>query len=224
MRWGLVWLVVAVAFGLVGCKGGTLSDRLDADGNVTPAPSSPTGQANVAQPAGPARTAPKRQGPSGVFGKTVALNDRDLAPVDAYFSARNAQWILGDNVDIVASKEYFAQKLTMNARVGLVHRSDSQQGDDTIVTMTYIGHPGQASAMTNPRVLIGTGLTITARKTLRLRLTKTTDPKVPVRLQVTATGDAVRGRGQKASDRNTTLQMGGVVRREGSRWVWRPRG
>ena len=107
----------------------------------------------------------------------VSISAQDLAPVDEYISARNAQWILGDDVEVVASKEYFAQNLTINASVGMHERTDTTTATETVIRLRFTG--ASPSAMTNPRVLNGTGLTITARKTLTVRLYKTRDPNRP---------------------------------------------
>ena len=45
-----------------------------------------------------------------------------------------------------------------------------------------------------------TGLTVSARRVLRLRLFRTTDADTPVSLRVTATGNASRGRKDKIED------------------------
>ena len=155
----------------------------------------------------------------------VNLTDRDLEPVDAYLRAgqdqSNSQWILGDTVDIYASKEYFSQALTVNAKIGLVHRKDEKVGDDGIVTLTFIGHPSQASTMANPRVMIGTGVTVSARKTLRLRMAKTTNADVPVQLRVVAQGNASRGHKEAITARGQQLEIGGSLRKTNGAWVWK---
>ncbi|MFV1959143.1 MAG: hypothetical protein ACC662_06990 [Planctomycetota bacterium] len=150
------------------------------------------------------------------------LSDRDLAPVNAYISARNAQWILGDDVDVVASREYFAQYLTLNEPVGRVQRTDKTTIDETTVTVVYPGPKGSVNVTTSPRIMIGTGLTINARRKLVLHLVRTTNPEIPLQLRVTASGDAVRGRKQEVLQRGPMLVLGGEIGREGGRWVWRP--
>ena len=154
----------------------------------------------------------------------VNLSAHDLAPVDSYVHHRNSQWILGDTVDIYASKEYFSQVLTMNTHIGLVHRKDEKVGDQEIATLTFIGHETQRSAMTNPRVLIGTGITVSARRVLRLRMAPTSDANVPIRLRVVATGNASRGRDEEVAQRGPQLQIGGTMRNVRGRWVWTPVG
>jgi hypothetical protein len=157
-------------------------------------------------------------------GGEVQLTDADLAQVDRWLKPSNSQWILGDTVDVYASREYFSQVLTMNAKVGVVHRKDSKVDGDELVTMTYIGPPGSASVLSNPRVLVGTGLTITARKTLRVRMAKTRNSKVPVQLRVVARGKASRGRKEKVLERGAQLELGGALRRNQGRWRWATRG
>lgn len=157
-------------------------------------------------------------------GGEVQLTDADLAQVDRWLKPSNSQWILGDTVDVYASREYFSQVLTMNAKVGIVHRKDSKIDGDELVTMTYIGPPGSASVMSNPRVLVGTGLTITARKTLRVRMAKTRSSTVPVQLRVVARGKASRGHKEQVLERGAQLELGGALRRNQGRWVWSTRG
>lgn len=175
------------------------------------------------------------QGRQGVFdgpqgqprpatGGRVSLTDQDLAPVDAYIGVRNGQWILGDDVEVVASREFFGQNLTMARATGLVERRDSSVDGETTVTLTYVGDPGMASVGTNPRVLIGTGLTISARRTLVIKLAKTLDANRPVYLRVVARGKASRGRKDKVEQRAPELQVGGEIRRNGGAWAWTPFG
>jgi len=151
----------------------------------------------------------------------VNLTDDDLAPVDAYLHASNRQWILGDTVDIFASKEYFSGMLTMNAKIGLVHRQDTRAGDDDLTVLTFIGDKSQASAMVNPRALVGTAITVTARKTLRVRMAKTTDASRPVQLRIVARGNASRGVKEEISGRGPQLELGGLLVNENGRWVWK---
>jgi hypothetical protein len=154
----------------------------------------------------------------------VRLTARDLAPVDWYVDAQNAQWILGDEVLVEASREYFGQSLTINARVGAVERTDDVQPDVTIITLRFMMPPSQAAVENNPRVLIGTGLTVSARRVLRLRLFRTVDADTPVSLRVTATGDASRGRKERVEGRAPTLRIGGSLRRATGGWAWFPIG
>jgi hypothetical protein len=70
--------------------------------------------------------------------------------------------------------------------------------------------------------MIGTGLTVSARRTLRVRLVKTTDPDHPVRLRVTARGEAARGSRDKVLERAPQLVLGGDLRRRGGAYAWNP--
>lgn len=171
--------------------------------------------------AGPAE--PWAGGRSGRGGQ-VSLSARDLAPVDLYVDARNAQWILGDDVLVEASREYFAPLLSVNARLGAVSRTDDVRPDETIITLTFLMGRYQQAVENTPRVMIGTGLTITARRSLRVRLFKTNDADTPLALRVVATGQASRGRKDKVEARAPTLQLGGSLRRQGGQWLWRPLG
>lgn len=178
----------------------------------------PTGRVPEARPvAGPPSPPPRRGG-------RVFLSDRDLAPVDAFLHWKNAQWILGDEVEVVASREYFAQNLTVNETLGTVRRRETTRADETVVELTYLGAPGTAGITTSPRILIGTGLTITARRKMVLRLVKTTSPVVPLSLRITAKGNASRGRGDEVWIREPVLNLGGQIRRQQNRWIWYPIG
>lgn len=163
-------------------------------------------------------------------GGEVSLTAKDLAPVDAYVAAGgasgapNARWILGDDVVIEASREYFAQAVSITARTGAVHRADESKPDETVTTLTYAMGKYQQGVENNPRVLVGTGITVSARKTLIVRLIRTTDASVPVRLRITATGEAARGHKDQVDERAPTLQMGGQLRWAGSAWAWVPIG
>jgi hypothetical protein len=152
----------------------------------------------------------------------VKLGPGDLAPVDAFISERNEQWVLGETVDVYASKEYFAPVLTLNAKWGHVGREERDVPGGTVITLKYLMHRAGASAMTNPRVLIGKGLTISARQRLTVHLMKTTDASQPVYLRVLARGKAVRGRKQDVVQRAPNIQLGGTLRARGGRWVWMP--
>ncbi len=157
-------------------------------------------------------------------GGGVNLSARDLASVDWYVDARNAQWILGDEVLVEASREYFGQILSITSRVGSVERTEDVQPDVTTTTLRFLMGANQAAVENNPRVMIGTGLTISARRVLRLRLFKTMDSDTPVSLRVTASGSASRGRKDKVEQRAPTLQVGGQLRRAQAGWRWSPIG
>ncbi len=157
-------------------------------------------------------------------GGGVNLSARDLAPVDWYVDARNAQWILGDEVLVEASREYFGQILSIASRVGSVERTDDVQPDVTTTTLRFVMARNQTAVENNPRLMIGTGLTVSARQVLRLRLFKTNDSDTPVSLRVTASGSASRGRKDKVEQRAPTLQVGGNLRRAQGGWKWSPIG
>ena len=159
-----------------------------------------------------------------IRGGRVTLTDQDLAPVDAYIGVRNAQWVLGDDVEVFASREYFGQNLTIARATGLVERRDESVDGETTVTLTYVGDPGMASVGTNPRVMIGLGLTITARRSLVVRLMKTRDARRPVHLRVVARGKASRGRKEEVLERAPEIVLGGEIRDAGGAWTWTPFG
>ncbi len=190
------------SLGLGGCQGGGLTGQ---GGAATGSPDS--GQRGNARTAG------------------VAVSPQDMAPVNAYFRAgpggSNTRWILGDVVDVVASREYFSSLISIN-RGPFVRRTDSRVGEDMVVTLSFLGTGNQASAANNPRIQIGTGVTVTAYRTLRLRLTATRDARVPVRLHITARGDASRGHRENIIQKAPVITMGGSLVRSGQRWVWNP--
>lgn len=202
----LLILCLTPMLSVAACRGAHLA----AGGGLTPR--RPTQRAPVA-------TRPVRQ---AVRPGRVNLTPRDLAPVDAYLHARNSQWILGDHVEVYASREYFATALTVNARIGVVRRHDQESGADSIITLTYLGHRLAASAMANPRVLLGTGITVSARKRLTVRLIKTTDSRRPVYLRVVARGNASRGRKEEVSARGDSLQIGGSLQLCNCCYNWFP--
>lgn len=176
----------------------------------------------AAPPAPPSRP-PSRRG-----GGVVALSAHDLAPVHAWLGTPdNGQWILGDVVDVVVSKEFFASTLTVNTISGFmrevtVRREDRMVGDDELVTLTYMGQPGTEHAITAPRVQLGPGLMVSARRVLRLRMVKTEDPSRPVRARIVAQGRSRRGHGDKVVQRGDVLQIRGELAWDprSRRWVW----
>ena len=178
----------------------------------------PTARASR-RPAAAASVTPVASG--AVRPGVVRLRKEDLRPVKAWFSGRNEQFILGDTVEIVASKEYFSQVLTANAHVRTVRKTERTVGDDRVVSLKYIGG-GLPSVMNNPRVFIGTGFTATARDTLHIRLTNTRDATRPVTIRIVARGDAARGRDEKILQRGGQLEVRGVLRwdRASRRWHW----
>ena len=81
-----------------------------------------------------------------------------------------------------------------------------------------------ASVGTNPRVMIGLGLTVTARRSLVVRLVKTRDATRPVHLRVVARGKASRGRKEEVLQRAPEILLGGEIRDAGGVWKWTPFG
>jgi hypothetical protein len=158
----------------------------------------------------------------------VALSARDLEPVDRYVDAgadqRNTRWIVGDEVLVEASREYFAQIASISARPGAVLRTDEVKPDEHFTTLTFVMGHNQSAVENNPRVMIGSGITVSARKVLKVRLFRTTDASTPVRLRITATGEASRGKKDVVEQRSPSLQMGGVLRRGPQGWAWQPLG
>lgn len=234
----LAALLVLPALGLLpglllgGCQGRRLLTGEAPSRPAAPPSGQPAGQpaaqlpgpaAGRASPAGVPAPEPWTGGRPG-RGGSVSISARDLAPVDLYVDARNAQWILGDHVSVEASREYFAPLLSVTARLGSVTRTDEVRRDETIITLTFAMGRYQQAVENTPRVMIGTGLTITARQTLRVRLFKTADADTPVALRVVATGDAARGRRTQVEARAPTLQLGGQLRRAPGGWLWRPIG
>ena len=165
-----------------------------------------------ARPDGPAGGTPGT--PPAPSGSMVTLTDDDLAPVDGYI--RRRRWILGDELDVTASKEYFAQNLTIVSRVGTVHQDDAVETDGASVTLTFLGPAGSADVLTAPRVMIGTGITVTARHQIRVHFVKTTDTGVPVRLSITAHGRASTGVGETVERRAEDMTIGGILHRDGT--------
>lgn len=156
-------------------------------------------------------------------GARVNLRPQDMQPVRDWFSVRNRQFILADVVEIRASKEFFSQVLTTNTHIGMVRKQERVVNGDRIITLKYVGR-NAPSAMNSPRVLIGTGFTVTARDTLRVHLTKTYDPARPVNIRVSARGDAARGRAEEVLQKDDhMLEVRGALTwdRANRRWVWR---
>jgi len=148
---------------------------------------------------------------SGGGGGVVALTDQDLAPMDAWI--RRRFWVLGDDVEIVASKEYFIQNLSIAARIGAVQRRDEEGPEEARSVLTYVGPPETLDVTSAPRVLIGTGVTVTARRTLTIRFVRTTNPDLPVRVRIAANGKASLGSGDQVTRRESALVLGAQIRR-----------
>jgi hypothetical protein len=141
----------------------------------------------------------------------VVLTDRDLAPMDGF--VRRRRWILGDDVEVVASKEYFAPILSITERIGSVRREDTVSGSDAVIVLAYEGPGETIDVQTAPRVLIGTGLSVMARRRLVVRLAKTTDANLPVRLEVRASGKASTGVASQVAQRGEALSIHALLRR-----------
>lgn len=141
----------------------------------------------------------------------ISISDAELAPMDAYI--RRRFWVLGDDVEIVASKEYFIQNLSIAARIGAVKREDRDGADEAVSTITYLGQPDALDFANAPRVMVGTGITVTARRRIVVRFTRTTSADVPVRLRITATGKARMGVGDQVMRREEVLSVGAQIRR-----------
>ncbi len=222
---GVSWLLPA-------CRGSRLptSNGLRERASASPTPpthpaASSPGDAPLARPLPGNSTRGLPRTFDKVVRADVRLSARDLRPVDAWLGKRNTQWILGDVVDVYASREYFASVLTLNAKTGLVHTRETTVGGDPVTILTYVGAKFATNAMRAPRVQIGTGahgLSVSARKVLRVRMAKTRDPARPVQLRVVARGQAVHGTHEQVLRRGEGLEVGGVLRRSGGRWYWVP--
>jgi hypothetical protein len=129
--------------------------------------------------------------------------------------------------------------LTLNSKTGIVQTHEAEYQGDTVTTLTYIGPTYATSAMRAPRAFIGKddgrgldagtggnprigGLTLSARKVLRLRMAKTRDPSRPVQLRIVAHGKAVHGRHETAERRADQIEIGGALRHAQGRWWWVP--
>jgi hypothetical protein len=154
---------------------------------------------------------PERRAVPASAAGTVALTDADLAPVDAFVQRR--RWLLADEVDVIASREYFVQTLMVASSIGRVRREEVETPGGATITLTFVGEPHEVDVTTAPRVMIGTGLNVSARRRIVIRFVKTTDPAVPVRLQVTARGKASTGAGENVEHRAEEIVVGGVLRR-----------
>ncbi len=190
----------------------------------------PTGQpfpkVPAAQPRTPVTSRPARTIPGTTPGAQVALSGRDLAAVRNYFGRGaddlSTRWVIGDRVDVIASKEFFEQLITVS-RGPLVSRTDRKLGrGDLLVTLTYLGHEGIIGADNTPRLLIGTGWSILARKKLVLRFVETRNAKQPVRIQIRARGSAKQGHKEQIIKEANNLITGGDLVRRGRGWSWQP--
>lgn len=169
--------------------------------------------------AGAADGDPASASPGGLSGgPVVELTDLDLAPMDGYI--RRRFWVLGDDVEIVASKEYFIQNLSITARTGFVRRADDEGADEARSVLTFLGRPEDVDYSNAPRVLIGTGISVLARRTLTIRFVRTGNPDLPVRIRIAANGDARLGTGQQVTRRDASLVLGAQLRRAGQGYVF----
>ncbi len=157
-------------------------------------------------------------GGAGGTGATISLTDAELAPMDGYI--RRRFWVLGDDVEIVASKEYFIQNLSISARIGIVKREDKEGENEATSVLTFLGKPGEVDFSNAPRVLVGTGISVLARRTLTIRFVRTTSPDLPVRIRIAANGDARMGMGTQVSRRDPSIVLGAQLRRVGGAYVF----
>jgi hypothetical protein len=150
------------------------------------------------------------------LGPVVDLSPQDLAPVRQFIDRR--RFLLGDEVDVVASKEYFVQNLMVASALTGVTRVDRETPEGAIVTLTYHGGAAQQSVANAPRVMIGQGIEILARSRLTVRFVRTRDPATPVKLTAVARGRASTGAGDVVERRADSISIGGMLRREAAGW------
>lgn len=197
-RTGLVVVLGLLVLGAVGCRGdarrGGRGGAAGADGGAT------------------------AEGGVDAAGGTISLTNEELAPMDGYI--RRRFWVLGDDVEIVASKEYFIQNLSISARIGFVKRDDKEGENEAVSKLTFLGKPGEVDFSNAPRVLVGTGISVLARRTLTIRFTRTTSPDLPVRIRIAANGDARMGMGNQVSRRDPSIVLGAQLRRVGGAYVF----
>jgi hypothetical protein len=136
----------------------------------------------------------------------VSLTAEDLAPMDGWI--RKRRWLIADDVEVTASREYFAGSLSVVERIGSVTRTDSEVNGIGTSVLTYIGPPETIDQQTAPRVMLGTGLTVMARRRLTVHLVKTRDVNVPVQVRVRATGKASAGSASEVMQREDALTIG----------------
>jgi hypothetical protein len=186
---------VACAFAFPACTGGTRDRRSrSARGDASPETSSPD-----------------RSG-------EVFVSDKDLAPMDEWIKRR--RWVLGDEIEIDASKEYFSQNVSIAARTGIVQQELTESHGVTTTVLTFVGRPEDLDMTSAPRVLVGLGLTASARRRLVLRLHKTVNPDLPVRFRLVARGKASGGIGDRVLQRADELGAGATIRRVDGRYVF----
>jgi|GEM_PF-2240976 len=213
----------ALAVGAACSTGARRAERGGGEGPVSGAyPEARRGAGDAQSGDGPASGGGLRTGPGTTRESRsgqVSLSDKDLAPIDGYI--KNRGWILGDVVEVVASKEYFVQYISIAARIGLVKRVDSEDDNGMTSVVTFLGSPEQLDVSTAPRLLIGTGITVSARQKLVLRFARTRNPDVPVRLRITAQGKARQGVGDKTLRKEESIVIGvGLRRAAGGGWQY----
>ena len=128
---------------------------------------------------------------------------------------RQARFLLGDEAEVVASKEFFVSNLMIATSMWGVRREDQETPEGAVITLTFLGPPDSATVTTAPRVMIGTGIEVLARRRLVVRFVPTRDPDVPIRLVVVARGRASMGAGERVERRGDQLSFGGTLRRAG---------
>jgi hypothetical protein len=151
-------------------------------------------------------------------GGDVFVSDEDLAPMDEWI--RRSRWVIGDEVEIDASKEYFSQYISIAARTGVVKQELSESDGVMTTVLTFLGRPEDLDMTSAPRVLVGLGLTASARKRLVLRLHKTVNPDVPIRFRLVARGKASGGVKDRVLQRANELGTGATIRRVEGRHVF----
>ena len=165
-------------------------------------------RAGAGQPAadrGPGDAGAQSARPPVVPGE-VSLTAEDMAPMDGWI--RKRRWLIADDVEVTASREYFAGNLSVVERIGSVTRTDSEANGIGTSVLTYIGPPETIDQQTAPRVMLGTGLTVMARRRLTVHLVKTRDASVPVQVRVRATGKASAGSASQVMQREDALTIG----------------
>lgn len=201
---------LALAWLLASCRSGRVL------GPAQASPLAPPPAAALPRPVTPLAPVSAREARDG----RVQLSPQDLAGVDAWVAARNAQWIVGDEVLVEGTREYFAPILAIASRVGAVERTDEVTPEVTTVTLRFMMSRSSLAVENNPRVQVGAGLTVSARRVLRLRLVQAHDLRVPVWLRVVAQGDASQGRRDRVERRGATLSLAGALRRTAAGWSW----
>jgi hypothetical protein len=153
---------------------------------------------------------------AGAEGGTISLSNQDLAPMDGYI--RRRFWVLGDDVEIVASKSTHPEPLHLGAhRLRQARRQGGRERAESVLTPSA----GPAGGFSNaPRVLVGTGISVLARRTLTIRFTRTTSPDLPVRIRIAANGDARLGMGNQVSRRDPSIVLGAQLRRVGGAYLF----